>query len=300
MKRLFTLVLSMLLLLGVSTSAQALVIFNDWSLNLDTVGEAGLTGQVDNINQILFDGIAYSQTNDTNGDGIPGIGEIGATDGLLASYMYTETPGSPAPTTESWGFEMTFTYSMNSVGIDPATGSNYEHLAAGTTLSGSDAYLQRDGMLYVYIDASADADTTDGSGFSDGTLIAKFALVAGVGGQFSTVTMDGHDDATYELVWALDNVLLDSYGNDLQDSIGTDAASITITDTNFDGDDDANGMYDSTYGSWNPGTQSSTNFIASLNGSGGMGGSAVPEPATILLFGFGLLGVAGISRRKKG
>jgi len=31
----------------------------------------------------------------------------------------------------------------------------------------------------------------------------------------------------------------------------------------------------------------------------GQGGSPVPEPATMLLFGLGLLGFEGVSRRKK-
>lgn len=299
MKNLSALFLSLLLVLGVSTSAQALVVFNDWSLNLDAVGEGGVSGQIDHINQILFDGIAYSQTDDTNANNLPDPGEIGATDGYLASYLYTETPGQPAPTIEPWGFEMTFDYSINSVGVNPATGASYEHLAAGTAIS--NATLQRDGILDIYIDGSPDADVNTGLGFTNGTLIAQFEILAGVGGLFSPATLDGSDDATYKLIWALDNVILDSNGNDLQDTIGTTAYTIGITDTNFDGDDDENNQFDSTYGSnvWSPGTQSATNFIASLNGSSSLGVGVVPEPTTMLLFGFGLLGIAGISRRQK-
>ena len=299
MKTLFALFLSLLLLFSVSTSAQALVIFNDWSLNLDAVGEPGVTGQIDNINQILFDGIAYSQTDDTNGNSTPDIGEIGATDGYLASYLYTETPGQPAPTIESWGFEMTFDFSTNSVGIDPATGSSFEHLAAGTTIS--NASLQRDGILDIYVDNTPDADINTGTGFTNGTLIAKLAYMQGLGGLFSPGTLDGHDDGTYQLIWALDNVLLDSNGNDLQDGIGTSTYTIAITDTNFDGDDDENNTFDSTYGSsvWTPGTQSAVNFVASLNGSSSLGVAPIPEATTMLLFGFGLLGIAGINRKQK-
>ncbi len=39
--------------------------------------------------------------------------------------------------------------------------------------------------------------------------------------------------------------------------------------------------------------------VTRFDGSGGGGGSFVPEPATLLLFGFGLLGLAGLGRKKR-
>jgi hypothetical protein len=42
-----------------------------------------------------------------------------------------------------------------------------------------------------------------------------------------------------------------------------------------------------------------SNWTGPFDGGGGGGGSTIPEPATLLLFGCGLLGLAGVSRKKR-
>ena len=123
-----------------------------------------------------------------------------------------------------------------------------------------------------------------------------------IGGNFSIANLDGHDDATWELIWAEEGVLFDAEGYDLSLTVDSDIkATIAITDTNFDADRDDNSLLDTEIGTnvFTPGEdQSLFSFLATQDGSSSVGLSTIPEPATFLLFGIGLMSIAGISRKK--
>lgn len=307
--------IAFLLFCGIATPAQAFIIIDDWTLNLDAITDAidpnyntALDGEITDINQISYNGIAWSQTDDENGNGLIDVGEIGQTDGLLSSISYLTTSGGQSVWTDgNTAFELTFDFSLNAVQTVAATATTagvYEHLAAGTGTA--------DGILDIYLDITPDATQLTGEGYTDGLLIASFEVLAGYGGTFLPATGDGADDGTFELISAIAGIFEDADGNDLTATIGTDnVATIAITDSNFDADADNNGVFDSIYGAgadeiygtaddiFSPtDPQTGLNFVANEDGSAGMGTNVIPEPTTMVLFGFGLLGIAGIGRRK--
>lgn len=321
-KNITKLFITFLLLCGVAGPAQAYVILDDWSMNLNAITDTysvslnnALDGMITDINQIAYNGIAWGRTDDSNNNGLPDVGEIGRTDGLLASRTYLDTAGTQQFWTDGdTFFELTFDFSLNSTQTLAATAITpgvYVHLEAGSPTGSA---LQADGILDMYIDITPDASQLTGLGYTDADSlkVASFAVKQGYGGTFLPATGDGSDDGTFELIWAIAGIFEAKDGTDLTATIGDpNAATIAITDSNFDADPNNNGLFDSTFGAgadkvfgtaddiFSPPTpQTSINFVANEDGSASLGYGVVPEPTTMLLFGFGLLGIAGIGRRK--
>lgn len=291
-------------------SAQAAVIVNDWQINLEAATLAGenLDGTISGIDQITYQGIAQGTTYDS--DAVAGLseGDRGVTYGLLAATAYvvggTPVPGQTDTSVLGIDYELTFTFEVDNVitNVD-GLNTNSIHPAEGS------AGMLTDGILKVYIDNLGDAtgltaSTETGTGFDDGTLVATFRVI---GGEvvFSFESLDGADDATFELVSALAGVILDSDGNDL-----TTGALLALTDSNFDADLNDDGIPDvpapssltDIGGDLCPGPNSlacvdNGNFFAEEDGSVRIA-AAVPEPASLGLLGAGLLGLAWQRRRR--
>ncbi len=179
-------------------------------------------------------------------------------------------------------------------------------------------YIFTQSKFNIYLDMNNDYGTTaDTFGADNGVLIGAFELVAGSGSMdFLAVNgPDGSTDITYKARddaetqaaglthGLLANVFFDAYGVDLS-TYAVDDLLIGLVDTNneiqpssatqfseYNGKDGlVSGDYDPTLGSGN------TKFFVTSDGS--FAPAVVPEPTTMILFGFGLMGLAGIGRRK--
>eukprot|EP00828_Plagiopyla_frontata_P007623 TRINITY_DN13637_c0_g1_i1.p1 TRINITY_DN13637_c0_g1~~TRINITY_DN13637_c0_g1_i1.p1 ORF type:complete len:317 (-),score=11.38 TRINITY_DN13637_c0_g1_i1:160-1110(-) len=303
MKKLFSALIILCVSLLITSTASALIIFNDWSLDL-----GGINGLADSdaylyadVDQIGFTGIVHSTTTIPSGSGNSEgylyatnmIGASNSNSGLNQEDFNYDDDGNPStPKITLDGFEMTFSFSVDSQLISPSawthTGTG-DVTGSGTAKDGTPTDLR---SLNIYIDNLNDgsgqrADLDTGLGFDDGTLIATFQVLAGDGGSFDTTQLDGHDDATFALVWAETGVF--SYqGQDLSEWIlGGSQITIGITDSNYDADPDKNDTLDTQKGTnvfTIPTTQTLYDFVATEDGSASFG--AVPEPTTMLLLGF--------------
>ena len=311
MKKFLRILAILCMSLFITSSASATIILNNWTLDV-----GGIDGLIDSdgylytdVDQIGFTGAAHSVTNFGTGAGFTEgiiyatdmIGASNPTDGLgQTQFVYG---GNILD-----GFEMTFEFKVESQ-VTAATADffSWTHTGVGDvagSATDNSGNIRDLASLNIYIDNLNDgsglqSDRDTGLGFDDGALIATFQVLPGDGGIYNNATSDGSDDATFELLWAETGVF--SYlGQDLSEwTSGGSPVTLAITDSNFDGDDNDNGVLDSTYGNnyWTvPANQTPFNYVASEDGSASVG--YVPEPTTLLLFGFGLLGMASVSRRK--
>jgi len=164
------------------------------------------------------------------------------------------------------------------------------------------------GTLTLYLDDLKNYGTTSGTfGANDGTMIAKFDLAVGSGTMdfVTPVYANGRTDILFNAVYLKPGVWFDNnnfdmglQGYDLTHLITglTDSDNVIIPDSiippNF-----INEVKEASDLVYNRLTN--YQFVVDTDGSFAPTISPVPEPATMILFGTGLIGLAKVSRKKQ-
>jgi hypothetical protein len=185
-------------------------------------------------------------------------------------------------------FEFTIVAKLNER-VTSLTGSTAEFGLAGAP---------SDNKVAIYYDTNANASTTAGTGFDDGTLVALLTIVptntqstftvAGNGGQGSTkITALQFEPGDFIDPNYLQGVSALLFGVNFESNLNYPATNSTTSNFHIGGS--------SLFPDYIAGNN---DIVFKVDGSNTFS-SAVPEPGTMMLLGMGMLGLVGAQRRRR-
>ena len=266
-----------------STASATLILMDDWTLK---VGGK----YIDNIDFLNYTGISHVNTTD---DHLPN--GLSAGDTFTDDFVFKISPGD----FENEGSGTITTYRDTSgigvgdfelTGIVSLTGHH-------TAVDGDDADFVFDtGTFDMWLDLNSDATPGLGgglvSGYADGIKISSYALHFG-GGNFDFGDGDGNVDVTFLATMMLAGYMFENDGTDFN-TYGSLLAA--ITDSNSD---ETTQAWPTNWTAYTGQVVGSESWDLNLDVDGSNRYAVIPEPATMLLLGSGLIGLAGFGRKKK-
>jgi hypothetical protein len=278
----FILVLTVAVISGQANAGT--IALEDWGFNPNGV-DGSLPGLIIPIDEITYIGQTYI---DQDGVG-PGTTFVDSGAFSATSFQNDGAPISVATTMLGFSYEIT--------AVIEASGVN-------TTLVGTDQNFVFDagGTVSLYLDTAMDYGSSNGFyGADGGTLIASFEITSGSGDfDFNPNITDGQIDLYMKATYLKTGVWYDADGVTDLATMVDDGLVAAITDSNndlIDPTDTQKGEWQEKWGVGGAGNNFPEDFFTQNDGS--MAPSIVPEPGSIILLGLGLLGFAGLGRRKR-
>jgi hypothetical protein len=185
-------------------------------------------------------------------------------------------------------FEFTIVAKLNEK-VESVTGSTAIFGLAGTSA---------DNKVAIFYDTAANASTTAGTGFTDGKMIALLTIVPD--NTQSTFTIIGNGGQGATKINAVNVASGDFIDPDYLDGVSDQLFGVNFeSNLDYPAGNSATTKFHIGNDSLFPGyTVGANDIVFKVHGSNTFPSNPVPEPGTMMLMGMGMLGVAGIKRRR--